>query len=219
MSTTTTVHRAYNDVVASHYDLDPQGVIGRSLDRRSGTCRMQTCLGRASRRLPFSISAWGRGYFWVSSWTWPAIRSSRSGSISPRTWWRTPQKDPGPDRRGGRCDRSSTTTSRGSNSTAFARISSRATCRCSVLAPKIASRLKPGGYWSLVGGTKAAYPALQAKGDSQVLRWLSGIGSRKMDDTVLNPANLEEVADTMNAHGFEVAAGETFKPGSRIQGL
>src|SRR5271156_3151213 len=33
---TTTVHRAYNDVVASHYDLDPQGVIGRSLDRAVG---------------------------------------------------------------------------------------------------------------------------------------------------------------------------------------
>ncbi len=26
-----------------------------------------------------------------------------------------------------------------------------------VLAPKIANRLRPGGYWSLVGGTKAAY--------------------------------------------------------------
>src|SRR5262245_20573276 len=30
---TTEVHHAYNDVVATHYDLDPQGVIGRSLDR------------------------------------------------------------------------------------------------------------------------------------------------------------------------------------------
>ena len=28
----TTVHHAYNDVVATHYDLDPQGIIGRSLD-------------------------------------------------------------------------------------------------------------------------------------------------------------------------------------------
>ena len=81
-----------------------------------------------------------------------------------------------------------------------------------VLAPKIASRLKPGGYWSLVGGTKAAYPALQAKGDSQLLRWLSGAGSRTMDDTVLNPANLQEVVDTMDAHGFEVCHGETFEP-------
>ena len=59
-----------------------------------------------------------------------------------------------------------------------------------VLGPEIASRLKPGGYWSLVGGTKAAYPALQAKGDSKLLRWLSGAGSRKMDDTVLNPGEL-----------------------------
>jgi hypothetical protein len=33
-----------------------------------------------------------------------------------------------------------------------------------------------------------------------------------MDDTVLNPANLEEVVATMNAHGFAVAAGETFTP-------
>src|SRR5262245_40087233 len=30
---TTTVHHAYNDVVATHYDLDPQGVSGRALDR------------------------------------------------------------------------------------------------------------------------------------------------------------------------------------------
>jgi hypothetical protein len=81
-----------------------------------------------------------------------------------------------------------------------------------VLAPKIASRLKVGGYWSLVGGTKAAYPGMQAKGDSQVIRWLSGVGSRKMDETVLNPANVQEVADTMAAHGFEVRAGETFQP-------
>ncbi len=29
--TTAAIHHAYNDVVASHYDRDPQGVIGRSL--------------------------------------------------------------------------------------------------------------------------------------------------------------------------------------------
>jgi hypothetical protein len=81
-----------------------------------------------------------------------------------------------------------------------------------VLAPKIFNRLKAGGYWSLVGGTKSAYPAMQAKGNSQFLRWLSGAGSRKVDDTVLNPANLQEVVDTMNAHGFAVCASETFEP-------
>src|SRR5262249_8848137 len=81
-----------------------------------------------------------------------------------------------------------------------------------LLAPQIARKLKPGGYWSLIGGTKAAYPALHAKGDSRLLRWLSGAGSRTMDDTVLNPADLREVAETMDAHGFEVRRGETFEP-------
>ncbi len=48
-----------------------------------------------------------------------------------------------------------------------------------VLAPKIAGRLRPGGYWSLVGGTKAAYPALQAKGDSQLLVGSAASGREK----------------------------------------
>jgi ubiquinone/menaquinone biosynthesis C-methylase UbiE len=81
-----------------------------------------------------------------------------------------------------------------------------------VLAPQIARHLRPGGCWSLVGGTKAAYPALQAKGDSQLLRWLAGAGSRKMDDTVLNPADEKEVAEVMEAHGLEVIRSETFEP-------
>jgi hypothetical protein len=33
-----------------------------------------------------------------------------------------------------------------------------------------------------------------------------------MDDTVLNPADLQEVVDTMEAHGFAVCAAETFEP-------
>jgi SAM-dependent methyltransferase len=81
-----------------------------------------------------------------------------------------------------------------------------------VLAPQIANRLDTGGYWSLVGGTKLAYRALQAKGDSQILRWLSGAGSRRVDETVLNPANMQEVVDTLNAHGFAICARETFEP-------
>ncbi len=80
------------------------------------------------------------------------------------------------------------------------------------LGPAIASRLKVGGYWSLVGGTKASYPALQAKGNSKLIRWVSGAGARQLDDTVLNPANLQEAVNTMEAHGFELwRAEETFR--------
>ncbi len=81
-----------------------------------------------------------------------------------------------------------------------------------VLAPKIERRLKVGGYWSFVGGTKAAYPALQAMGASRLIRWLSGAGSRQIDDTVLNPADLQEVAGTMDSNGIDVREGETFRP-------
>ena len=99
------------------------------------------------------------------------------------------------------------TTSRVNSSIAFARILSRDTCRCACSGPRSPAGSRPGGYWSLVGGTKAAYPALQAKGDSRAHSLADRRGSRKMDDTVLNPANLQEVADTMAAHGFEVRCG------------
>ncbi len=53
---------------------------------------------------------------------------------------------------------------------------------------------------------------MQAKGDSKLLRWLSGAGSRRVDESVLNPADAKEVVDTMNAHGFDVCVQETFEP-------
>jgi SAM-dependent methyltransferase len=82
----------------------------------------------------------------------------------------------------------------------------------SLLAPKIWNRLDEGGYWSLVGGTKGAYPALQAKANSKILRWLFGAGSRKIDDELCNPADQEDVARTMEANGFAICAAETFEP-------
>ena len=70
----------------------------------------------------------------------------------------------------------------------------------------------PTTAWSLVGGTKKAYPALQAKGDSKLLRRLTGAGSRTVEEAALNPADLDEVAKTWESHGFEMRAGETYEP-------
>src|SRR5262249_54233139 len=81
-----------------------------------------------------------------------------------------------------------------------------------VLAPKIWDRLEEGGCWSLVGGTKGAYPALPAKAASKFLRWVAGAGSRSIEDEFINPVDLGEVVRTLKAHGFEVCAGETFEP-------
>src|SRR5262249_47258857 len=82
----------------------------------------------------------------------------------------------------------------------------------SALAPQIHRRLAAGGYWSLVGGTKAGFPALQKKGRSPVGRWLYGGPTPSLDDVVCNPAGREEGVRELTAHGFALRAVETFTP-------
>jgi SAM-dependent methyltransferase len=208
---TTTVHHAYNDVVATHYDLDPQGVIGRSLDLGLAQVKEEGVLssgeefqvldlgmgtglflGRLTalagdRIVPFGVDL-AENMLEVARRRLPALEAV-TGDVS---------------------DLSSYFTDRQFDCICTHFVTGFVGMR--VLAPQIARRLRPGGYWSLIGGTRAAYPALQAKGQSKLLRRLTGAGSRKMDDTVLNPANLREVSETMEAHGFEVRRGETFRP-------
>ena len=81
-----------------------------------------------------------------------------------------------------------------------------------VLAPKIWSRLEEGGYWSLVVGTKAGFPTLQAKAASKPLRWLFGGRTLEIDNLVCNPADREEVVQSLESNGFAVRACETYKP-------
>ena len=81
-----------------------------------------------------------------------------------------------------------------------------------VLAPKIWSRLEEGGYWSYLGATKGAYPNLQAKANSRLLRWMFGVKEFSLDELVHSPANQQEIFDTMERHGFVVRQCETFEP-------
>ena len=209
---TQTIHRAYNDVVASHYDLDPQGVIGRSLDYAVQQLQKEDILGATKESLCVLDIGMGTGLFLGK------LKDLAGDQIVPFGLDLAENMVENARRRipdlvavvGDAAELDAYFPGQQFDCICTHFITGYVPMR--VLAPKIASRLKAGGYWSLVGGTKAAYPALQAKGDSQLIRWLSGAGSRKVDDTVLNPANLQEVVDTMDAHGFEVCAGETFKP-------
>ena len=173
---TTEVHHAYNDVVATHYDLDPQGVIGRSLDRGIAQMKEESLLdGGELRVLDIGM---GTGLFLEK------LRLAAGGRIVPfgidlaeNMLEVARRRLPGLEAVVGDA----------SNLDAFFP-GREFDCICThfvtgfvpmrVLAPQIARKLRPGGCWSLVGGTKAAYPALQAKGDSKLLRWLSGAGSR-----------------------------------------
>jgi hypothetical protein len=88
-----------------------------------------------------------------------------------------------------------------------------------VLAPKVHERLDEGGCWSLVGGTKAGFPALRAKATSGPARWLSGGAGLPIDSLVCNPAGREEVVATLEENGFEVRDAETFEPALRFRNL
>src|SRR5215470_11734270 len=60
---TPTVQRAYNDVVATHYDLDPQGVIGRSLDLGIRQLQVEGLLDAADGDLNVLDLGMGTGLF------------------------------------------------------------------------------------------------------------------------------------------------------------
>jgi SAM-dependent methyltransferase len=209
---TPTIHRAYNDVVAPHYDLDPQGVIGSSLDHAVEQLQNEDRLGATKGSLCVLDIGMGTGLFLGK------LKDLAGDQIMPFGLDLAENMVENARRRipglaavvGDAAELDAHFPGQQFDCICTHFITGYVPMR--VLAPKIASRLKPGGYWSLVGGTKAAYPALQALGGSKLIRWLSGAGSRKMDDTVLNPANLQEVIDTMKAHRFEVCASETFEP-------
>ncbi len=209
---TATIHHAYNDVVASHYDLDPQGVITRSLEFAVRQLQAEDILGATKEPLRVLDIGMGTGQFLGK------LKGLADGQIVPFGIDLAENMVENARRR--IPDLTAAVGDAAKLDDHFP--GQQFDCICThfvtgyvsmrVLGSKIASRLRPGGYWSLIGGTKAAYPALQAKGDSKLLRWLTGAGSQKMDETVLNPANLQEAASTMEGYGFEIRAGETFEP-------
>ena len=207
---TVAVHHAYNDVVAPHYDLDPQGVTGDSLDRAVQQLRRQPFSeDRPSKVLDLGM---GTGLFLSK------LREFEGNSIVPfgldlaenmvaNALRKIPDLVADVD---DAANFDSHFTGQLFNCICTHFITGFVPMR--VLAPKIWNRLEEGGYWSLVGGTKEGFPALRAKTHSKVLRWLSGAGTKTVDDVLINPANQEEVEKTFEASGFEVCEAETFEP-------
>jgi SAM-dependent methyltransferase len=208
---TPTVHHAYNDVVATHYDLDPQGIIGRSLDLGVRQLEQEGLLDQTRRWRVLDLGM-GTGLFLGKLKARAGDRIAPFGiDLAENMLEVARRRLP---------DLDAVVGDAGELDSYFPGQTFDCVCTHFVtgyvpmtrLAPQIARRVEPGGYWSLIGGTKTAYPALQAKGDSKLLRWLTGAGDRAIDDTVINPANLQEVAETLDAHGFDLCCGETFEP-------
>jgi SAM-dependent methyltransferase len=209
---TQTIHHAYNDVVATHYDLDPQTVIGPSLDRAVSQLRKQQLFADGPGQRKVLDLGMGTGLFLAKLKALGRDRIQPFGlDLAENMVQCACRKVPDLVAEVGDAADFDTRFP-GQYFDCISTHFITGFVPMTVLAPKIWDRLEEGGYWSLCGGTKKAYPAMQAKANSKILRRLAGAGSRNIDDEFINPADLNEVVRTLEAHGFEVCERETFEP-------
>lgn len=79
------------------------------------------------------------------------------------------------------------------------------------LAPRIWNKLRPGGCWTFVGATSKAFPELQRKSNSKLIRTV--VGGRSLDlSNLLTPKGLADVEDGFRRAGFEIICSELFEP-------
>jgi SAM-dependent methyltransferase len=212
---TLTIQRQYDEVVAPHYDLDPQDVIGRSLDLAVAQIQ-KSVLNNGSGRLKVLDVGVGTGRFIakLKALDWPIIQPFGL-DLSEKMIAAARQRIP---------DLVATVDDAVNLDARFPQESFDLICThfitgyvpTQVLAPKIWRRLAEGGYWSVVGGTKAGFPALQAKANSKLLRWFCGGGQFSVDDIVCNPADREELVQILEGNGFAPRHAQTFRPGLRF---
>jgi SAM-dependent methyltransferase len=206
------IRHQYNEVVAPHYDLDPQGMIGLSLDRAINQLEAQQFLGNGTEPLRVLDIGMGTGLFLARLKALGGERIQPFGiDLAEKMLEVARRRVP---------DLVAEVADAANLDACFPGVSFHLVCThfvtgfvpMNVLAPKIHDRLADGGAWSLVGGTRAGFPALRAKADSRLVRWLCGAGSRKLDDVLMNPADRHDAVATLRAHRFEARAEETFEP-------
>jgi SAM-dependent methyltransferase len=206
-----TIQRQYDEVIAPHYDRDPQSVIRPSLDRATAQIQSQE-LFRAGGPLRVLDLGIGTGLFLAKLKALAGERLQPFGlDLSEKMIEIASQRIP---------DLVSAVGDAADFAHHFPGQSFDVICThfitgfvpMRVLAPLIWERLEEGGFWSLVGGTKAGFPALQAKANGKLVRRLYGGKKLDVDDIVCNPAGRDEVVRTLEENGFAVRACETFEP-------
>jgi SAM-dependent methyltransferase len=207
-----TIQHAYNEVVADHYDTDPQGVTSNSQDRAVQQLQGQFLFSPGGPPVRCLDLGMGTGMFLAK------LKAIAGEQIVPFGLDLAPNmieiaRRKLPDLLAEVDDAANVDAHFPGQlfdcvSTHFVT----GFVSMNILAPKIWDRLDEGGYWSLVGGTKAAYPTLQAIANSRTARILCGLGKKNVDDLIQNPADTGDACKRLEANGFEVCAAETYEP-------
>ena len=207
-----TIQRQYDEVIAPHYDRDPKEVTGNSLDRAGRQIRKHHLLAGAPDPLRVLDLGLGTGLFFSKLKALGIRKIQPFGlDLSPKMIASAQQKHP---------DLVAEVDDAANLDAHFRDTAFDLVCThfltgfvpLAKLAPKVWDRLDEGGYWSIVGGTKAGFPVLQTKAQSNTLSWLFGGRTVLVDDLVCNPANRAEMEKTLAEHGFAVREVETFEP-------
>lgn len=213
-----TIQRQYDEVIASHYDLDPQSITGDTLDRATEQIRKQILEDRVGPLRVYDVGM-GTGMFLTR------LRALAGEGIQPFgldlsqkmidcAYAKIPDLAGAVDT-AANLDAHFPEQSFDLISTHF--ISGFVPLE--VLAPKVYSRLEDGGYWSYLGATKGAYPHLQKVANNKILRRLFGGQALDIDRMVITPANQQEVFATLEKNGFVVRQCETFEPKLKFRDL
>src|SRR5262249_31338057 len=161
------IQRQYDEVIAPHYDSDPQGVTTRSLERALNQICQEQVLGDDAG--PFNVLdvGIGTGSFLARLKALGGERVQPFGLDLSEKMIESPRKSL--PARGAPVDDAATPDdpSPGQPSGLFSTHFTRGFVPLSFRAPKIGARLDEGGSFSLVGGTTAVFPALQAKAASR----------------------------------------------------
>jgi SAM-dependent methyltransferase len=214
---TTLIQRQYDEVIAPHYDLDPQGIIGRSLDRAINQIRRWLPVADATPLRVLDLGM-GTGRFFEKLKPHVSQLQPYGIDLSQRMT---------DIARARIADLVAEVDDAANFDALFEPESFDLICThfltgfvpADVLAPKIWSRLADGGCWSLVGGTKTGFPGLQRKANVGLLKWLFGRPRWDVDKLVCNPTDGEELIHTLEGNGFAVRERETFAPRLRFSNL
>jgi SAM-dependent methyltransferase len=205
------IQHQYDEVIASHYDVDPLSVVGDSLDK--AVCQIQRQGHFVSQAGPCTVLDLGMGTGRFLEKLSPHIEellpfgidiSQRMIEIAHT---RVPNLVSAID--------DAANLDRHFDQQSFDLICTHFVTGfvpMATLAPKIYERLNEGGCWSLIAGTGAGFPKLQARARGRVIKAFFGGSDMNIRDMVCNPADRDEINRTLEQHGFEVRECETFQP-------